>query len=117
MTPGEVLLALVEAEVVLWLDGDRLRYRVPQGGLGEDLRAAAARCRGALVALVRAGAVLPVDRAHWPAEALEIAEERAGICEYLGGLPRPAAEREAEKCARLEHARAWLDRAAMRGAP
>ncbi len=117
MTPAEVLLALVEAEVLLGVDGDRLRYRVPEGGLGAELRAAASRCRGALVALVKAGAVLPVERDDWPADAVEVFEERAGLCEYHGVLPRPAAEREAERCARVEHTRAWLERAALRGAP
>jgi len=114
--PAEVLLALVEAEVVLWADGDRLCFRAPDGALVPELRAAAARCRGALVALVKAGAILPADRAAWPVEAAESFEERSGICEHHGELPRPAAERVAKRCVRVEHARAWLDRAALRSA-
>jgi len=115
--PPAVLLALVEAGVVVWVEGDRLRFRAPEGALDIELRAHAGACRGALVALVRAGAVLPPDLADWLPEARESWEERAAICEFHGGLPRPAAEREGERCVRLEHTRAWLARAAMRSAP
>ena len=110
----DVLLALIEAGVVLWIEGDRLRFRAPDGALDADLRDRAAACRGALVALLKAGAVLPPDLAYWPADARESVEERAAIMEFDGGLPRDAAEREAERCVRLEHARAFVARAALR---
>ena len=116
MAPA-VLLALVEAGVVLWVEDGRLRFRAPEGALDAELRAHAVGCRGALVALVRAGAVLPAALADWPGEALESWEERSAICEFDGGLPRDAAEREAERCVRLEHARAFVARAALRSAP
>ncbi len=115
--PPDVLLALVDAGAVLWVEAGRLRFRAPEGAVDDALRARAAGCRGALVALVQAGAVLPPDRAAWPEEDREAFEERAGICEYDGGLPRDAAEREAERCIRLDHARAFVARAALRGAP
>ena len=113
----DVLLALVEAGVVLWVDDGRLRFRAPEGAFGEELRARAAACRGALLVLVKAGAVLPADLARWPEDASADREERAAIIEFDGGLPRDAAEREAERCVRLEHARAFVARAALRSAP
>ena len=117
MSPPYVLLALVEAEVVLWVDGDRLRFRAPAGALTDALRGDVGRCRGTLVALVKAGAVLPADRAAWPVEAIESFEERAGICEFDGGLARAEAERVAERCVRLEHAREFVERAALVSPP
>ena len=110
----DVLLALIEAGVVLWIEGDRLRFRAPDRALDMELRDRAAACRGALVALVKAGAVLPADLAHWPEDARDQRAERAAIMEFDGGLPRDAAEREAERCVRLEHARAFVARAALR---
>ena len=117
MNAPSVLLALVEAGVVLWLDGDRLRFRAPEGVLDEARRAQVASCRSPLVALVRAGALLPEDPTAWPEEAREEAAERAAIMEFDGRLPREDAERGAERCARVGHLRRWLDRAALRSAP
>lgn len=62
----DVLLALVSAGAVLWVEDRRLRFRAPAGALDEELRAAAGRVRASLVALVRAGAVLPAERGAWP---------------------------------------------------
>ena len=117
MTAPDVLVELVEAGVVLWVAEGRLRFRAPHGAVDEDLRAGVAAVRGGLVALVKAGAVLPADRAAWPSEAREGFEERAGIMEFDGDLPREIAEREAERCVRVDHARRWLERAAMRSPP
>lgn len=117
MTPAEVLLAVVEAAVVLWVEGDRLRFRAPQGALTDELRLAVARCRGALLVLVRAGAVLPADRRAWCPQVQESFEERAGICEFDGDLPRQAAEQEADARTRLDYTRRWLARAALGGSP
>jgi hypothetical protein len=113
MTPAAVLLALVEAEVVLWAEGSALRYRAPVGQLDTKLRGQAATARPALLALVQAGAVLPRSREAWPADERERFEERAGFLEFEGGLSRQAAEREAERLVRVEHARAFVARAAL----
>jgi len=51
----DVLLALVSAGAVLWVEDRRLRFRAPAGALDEELRAAAGRVRASLVALVRPG--------------------------------------------------------------
>ena len=117
MSAPNVLLALVEAEVVLWVDGDRLRFRAPAGALTGELRGRVAGCRGALVALVKAGAVLPADRGSWPEEAVDLAEERAGICEFHEDLARDEAVRVAERCVRLEHARGFVERGALKRPP
>lgn len=117
MSAPDVLLALVEAEVVLWVDGGRLCFRAPAGALTDELRGRVAECRGALLALVKAGAVLPADRGTWPEEAVELVEERAGICEFHGGLARDEAERVAERCVRLEHVREFIERAALKRPP
>jgi len=111
--PADVLLALLDAGAVVWEVGGRLRYRAPAGALTEELRAAAAVCRGSLLVLVRAGAVLPADRAAWPTARRDAFEERAGFIEFDGGRPRAVAEQEAERLVRLEHARAFVHRSAL----
>jgi hypothetical protein len=96
-----------------WVDGDRLRYRAPEGALDPELRAQAAAARGALIALVKARAFLPADRAAWPEGARHDFEERAGVLEFDGGMPRPAAGRKAERLVRVAHARAVVHRSAL----
>jgi len=113
----DVLLALVEAEVVLWVDGGRLCFRAPAGALTDELRGRVAECRGALLALVMAGAVLPPNRGGWPEDDVDLAQERAGICEFHGGLARHEAERLAERCVRLDHARGFIERGALKVPP
>ncbi len=113
MTAVGVLLALVEAGVVLWVEGGRPRFRAPDGALTPELREAASGWRPALVALVEAGAVLPVDRGGWSAGLRERWEERAAVMEFEGGLARELAEREAERCVRVEHARDFVLRHAL----
>lgn len=49
---------------------------------------------------------LPSDRADWPADWLDLFEERAALIEYHGGLPRRQAEDLAEHRVRLEAIRA-----------
>lgn len=113
----EVLVALLEAGALLWMEAGRLRFRAPEGAVDTVLRERARGCRRALVVLVEAGVVLPPELADWPEEARLAFEERAGICEFDGGLPRAQAEVEAERCVRVAHARAFLARAGMGGAP
>lgn len=113
MSPGDVLLALVLADVRMWANGRRLFYRAPVGALTPALRSQAAACRPALVALVRAGAVLPADRQAWGPLAVESHAERAGILRFDGGLSPSAAEAEAERLVRVAHTRAFIGRAAL----
>lgn len=113
MTTADTLLALVEAGAVLWADGERLRYRAPVGAIDDGLRARAAAVRGTLIALVRAGATLPVDRAAWPMAARDAFGEHAGILEFELGRTRDDAEREAERLVRRAHARAFVERSAL----
>lgn len=51
---------------------------------------------------------LPPGREAWPPDALDEFEERAGLIEFLGRLPREDAERLAEACVRRSHARRLL---------
>jgi hypothetical protein len=113
MSPAAVLLALVEAEVVLWIEGSTLRYRAPVGRLDAKLRSQAVAARPALLVLVQSGAVLPRSRDAWALGERERFAERAGFLEFEDGLPRQAAEREAERLVRVEHARAFVARAAL----
>ena len=115
--PPDVILALVEAGVVLWVDGDRLRFRAPEMALDDELRRRAAACRKALVALVKSGALLPPDLGSWPPEWCEAFEERAGLMQFDGGLPKDQAEAEAERRVRLKHVRKFIEGAALVGSP
>jgi hypothetical protein len=114
---ADLLVQIVELDIVLWTDGDRLRFRAPEGALDGQTRASAARCRGALRALVDAGAVLPIDRGSWPDDAVDAFEERAAIMEFDGGLTRAHAEREAERLVRLDHTRAFVAQLALASVP
>jgi len=113
VTPADVLLRLVSVGAALWVEGDRLRFRAPPGALDDALKADATRCRGAIIALVRSGAVLPATRAAWDADSTHDFEERAGILTYDAGLDPVVAEREAERLVRLAHTRAFVGRAAL----
>jgi hypothetical protein len=113
MTAPDAILALAEAGAALWIEDDRLRFWAPAGAITEELRAKVAACRPALVALVRAGGVLPLDRGAWPEPWRFEVEERAGIAEFEGGLRREDAEREAERLVRVAHARAFIQRSAL----
>ena len=117
MMAANALIALAEAGVVLVADAGRLRFRSPTSALTDDLRADVAACRPALVALVAAGGVLPVERGSWPEPWRTEVEERAGILQFDGGLSREDAEREAERLLRVQHARAFVARHALVVAP
>ena len=105
---ADLLLDLVEAGAVLWLDGEQIRFRAPAGTLDQRRRGLVAEHRPALVELLRSGTLLPPEVTAWPADAREDLEERAAIQEFDGGLDRATAEREAEHRVRLCFARAAL---------
>ena len=110
MTAAEVLTSLVDAGVVVWAEGDRLRFSAPTGALTVELRAHAARLRPSLIALVRSGVVLPADLEAWSESVAHEREERAGILEFDAGMTRPAAEREAERLVRGAFTRAAIQK-------
>ena len=105
---ADILLELVEAGAVLWMDGEQIRFRAPAGTLDQRRRGLVAEHRPALVELLRSGTLLPPEVTAWPADAREDLEERAAIQEFDGGLDRATAEREAELRVRLRFARAAL---------
>lgn len=113
MSPADVLLAATEAGVVLWLDGDALRFRAPAGVLDGELRHRLGAARGAVVAMLRAGACPPPSIGAWSPDLRDAFEERAAIMQFDGGLAREVAEREAERLVRFEHARAFVARVAL----
>ena len=113
MTAADVLLALVSAGAVLWVEGGRLRFRAPVGALDGALKASAARSRGGLIALVRSGGVLPEDRAAWSEETTYEFDERAGILTFEAGLAPADAERKAERLVRAAHTYEFLERHAL----
>ena len=105
---ADLLLDLVEAGAVLWMDGEQIRFRAPAGTLDQRRRGLVAKHRPALAELLRSGTLLPLEVTAWSVDAREELEERAAIQEFDGGLDRATAEREAEHRVRLRFARAAL---------
>ena len=100
MTVSELLKTLKKRGIDLKPEGDSLRYRAPAGALTPALRKALATHKAEVLAHLRGTAELPAAVADWPADWRERFEERAGIMEYDGRLPRPEAERRAEALVR-----------------
>ena len=117
LKPQDVLLTLVHAGVLLGVEGGRLRFRAAAGAVTEELRAQIASCRVAVVALVRASAVLPVRVSDWPEESVHEFEERAGILEFDAGMDRVLAELEAERLVRAAFTRAFIFKILPRSSP
>lgn len=74
MTLEQLLADLAGRQVTLFLDGDRLRYRAPEGGLTPELRAVIAGNRVAIIERLRHGAngatprpprCVTCDRQYW----------------------------------------------------
>lgn len=108
MTPEQMVLdQLADLGVVLHVERDRLRFRAPVGAVCPAVRARVAAVRPELIAALaeEAAGGLPARIATWPEAWRDAFEERAAIMEFDGDLPREAAEREAERCVRAEHAR------------
>jgi len=49
MTLDQLLVDLAHNQVVIFMDGDRLRYRAPEGVLTADMRMAIGEHRGAII--------------------------------------------------------------------
>lgn len=105
MTAADLLLELVGAGVVLWLDREQIRFQAPSGVLDRRRRGLVGEHRSSLVGLLRSGAVLPPDVDDWPGDTREDLEERAAIQEFDGGLTRVEAEHEAARSVRMKFAR------------
>jgi hypothetical protein len=74
MTLDQLLADLADKQIVLFMDGERLRYRAPAGSLTDDLRATINKNRTAiikrLIENVQLAPSLPAkcitcDRKHW----------------------------------------------------
>ena len=107
MSAAEALKAARAAGVELRLDGDDLvlEASAPPPAAVLDLLS---RHKPGIVALLRPG------RDGWSAEDWQVFfDERAGIAEFDGGLPRPEAEARAFACCVVE----WLNRNPVRSPP
>jgi hypothetical protein len=107
MSAAEVLKAARAAGIELGLDGDDLLLAAaapPPASLLDLL----SQDKAGIVALLRPG------RDGWSAEDWRAYfDERAGIAEFDGGLPRPEAENRAFECCVVE----WLNRNFERSPP
>lgn len=125
--PG-VLVRLVAGGFALAAAGDRLRVMHPEGrALPDDLRQAVKSCRGALLDLLRAGGSGTAEAAEggrgrlarviWGCRRgndaglarllLDLAKERAAICEIGGGLGADEAWAVAADDAELALGEGW----------
>ena len=124
MTPRDLLADLRRRGVVLWVDGDRIRYSAPTGVVGPDRLALLREHKAGLIArlaaeaaadpdAVRVGAATALfDGEPWPDEATEVAR-----IEAMPGLVRCFAcgfERNAEiAVCPVCHPAAWLPRGCL----
>ena len=74
MTLDQLFNTLTRSKVTLFLDGDRLRYRAPEGELTPELRAVIAECRTEIIerlrnranaTTVRPPGCVTCDRQYW----------------------------------------------------
>lgn len=103
---AELLTGLHARGVILTARGDRLRYDAPRGALTPDDKALLVRFKPEILSLLSPP---PPTSADWARKAASLLstiedneqraglrfdfEERAGICEFEGGLARDEAER------------------------
>jgi hypothetical protein len=88
---AEQLLAdLAQKQILIYMDGDRLRYRAPQGALSAEMRAAIGAHRAAIVEHLREKCVV-CDRQNWVDEPAKQGKIRTvcGKCGRFVGY-RPA---------------------------
>jgi hypothetical protein len=102
MTVVELLNDLQARDVRLGVRGDRLAYDAPAGAMTPYVRTILVARKAEVLAVLAgdwyAAAMAVLDWVRDPdrhADLRYVFEERAGIAEYDGGLPRPQAERVA----------------------
>ena len=107
MSAAEILREAQLAGIDLRVEGDDLALHA-QAPPPADLLQRLARYKPEIVALLRPG------RDGWSAEDWQVYfDERAGIAEFDGGLPRREAEARAFECCLVE----WLNRTFERSPP
>lgn len=107
MSAAEILREARSAGINLRVEGDDLALHA-QAPPPDDLLQRLARYKREIVALLRPG------RDGWSAEDWQVYfDERAGIAEFDGGLPRREAEARAFECCLVE----WLNRTFERSPP
>lgn len=100
MTASAVLDRVRALGIEVAADGEKLRYAAPVGRLTPELRQELVAHKPAIIALLRTGGG-GRDAGDWQA----FFNERAGIMEYDGGVPRETAEARAFEACIVE----WLD--------
>jgi len=90
VTLDELRIELATKNVVIYLDGDRPRYRAPQGALSPEMRSAIGEHRAAIVEHLREKCVV-CDRQNWVDEPAKQGKIRTfcGKCGHFVGY-RPA---------------------------
>ncbi|MBU4270966.1 MAG: hypothetical protein KKE86_06010 [Planctomycetes bacterium] len=92
MTLDQLLTDLTHNQIVLFVDGDRLRYRAPDGALNADMRTGIAQHRKAIIANLQAKAppspqgpvkCITCDRQYWVDEQPRSGRIRT-ICSKCG---------------------------------
>ena len=109
-TAAKLLTNLRRAGVILAANGDRLAFDAPAGAMTPAVQAMLKARKPELLALLRgdylnaaAALVLTISDSDQRAELAYLFDERAGICQYDGGMSRGG---EAERIAYCELARA-----------
>ena len=99
-TAAKMLADLRRAGVVLTANGDRLAFDAPAGAMTPAVRAMLKARKPELLAVLRgdylnaaAAMVLSHPDPEQRAELAYLFDERAGICQYDGGMSRSEAER------------------------
>ena len=94
MTIDQLLAALAQNQIVVFLDGDRLRYRAPEGALAAGVRVAVSEHYTAIIERLRGGArpmpprptkCMFCDRRHWVDEQPKGDRIRT-VCGKCGGF-------------------------------
>ena len=103
---AELLRALDQAGVMLWWDGQALRYRAPCEALTPELREAMREHRGALIvaAQARGGVLVPEHQGAWPRALREAFRARLEELASDGRIGEAEAARRAARGAAV----AWL---------
>lgn len=102
MSAERIVDDLRQADVSLWIDGDRLRYSAP-APLSEAQLATLRQHKPEILSYLQQAADPPPLTVDDRAEIQEAIEERAAIQEFDGGLPRAEAERQARIRMRAYH--------------
>ena len=87
MTAADLLTHCRERGIVLVDQGDRLQFRAPKGALTPDLKAALARHKGALLAILRGSVDQEMSLGTGPVASAKTEDNRPVWVHYANGFP------------------------------